>query len=97
MVAAWARILEDIDRDLRQAELAIREGLEVPTLNWSPPDKVGPMPGELHERARQLLARHERLQEAGRTRLGGFTQDLSGLKLRHEAASAYAVADQSRG
>lgn len=96
MVTPWSGVLAAIDRDLRQAELALREGHEIAEPAWSPPNDVGPMPSELHDRARQLLQRHEQLQEAGRARLGCLTQGLSGLKLRHEAASAYAVADQSQ-
>lgn len=57
--AAWEAALAELELDVEAAEqmLAAREVAEAPHTTWQPPSGLGPLPVELADRARALLAR----------------------------------------
>lgn len=62
--AAWEAILRRLEVDLGRSEWALGGTTEVEADPWTAPTGAPPLPLELLPRARDLLARQERLREA---------------------------------
>lgn len=74
---AWAGALDELEA--RLAGLAVpREGS--PVAGWRPPGIDGPIPAELVDRARALLAAQERAADDLRAALADTSRHLTALK-----------------
>lgn len=63
--AAWESALDDLELTLEETEHLLRGGHPAqdtaPQQTWTPPALPGPLPAELADRARELLARQQDL------------------------------------
>lgn len=91
---SWPDALAVIERDVALAERVLADDLELPAIAWSPPSDLGPLPPSLAPRARELVARAERVQAAVRTRMEALERDRAELDVRRAALTAYVTADQ---
>ncbi|KAB2807255.1 hypothetical protein ACIRN4_12955 [Pimelobacter simplex] len=63
--ASWTEALDRLEAHADRAEHLLRgESAEPAPAPWQPPAELGPLPNELVPRARQLLARQQRLMAA---------------------------------
>jgi hypothetical protein len=76
----WENALERLELDVLLAERGLADA-EAPGLEpWDEPDLVGPMPADLVERARAILARQRAVRE-------GMAVTVRGLRRHHEFAT----------
>jgi len=60
----WTQVLDDFEANVAKAEAFLAAStvtLDAQVEQWSPPAAAGPLPAELHERARGLLERQRRV------------------------------------
>lgn len=60
---AWEQALDLLEADLRRAEELADTGVGAQLTTWAPPSLQDPLPGELRERAQDLIRRQQHVQE----------------------------------
>lgn len=86
--AAWEAILRRLELDLRRSESVIGTTPQVEAEPWAPPASAPPLPPELLGRARELLARQERLKATLSGALHETLERRRAVSPRHTAAHA---------
>jgi len=86
--AAWSAALDRLESDTTRLE-SIGPGAAVPESEpWTPPEGLGPLPGELVARARELLVRQRSVVERLAAVLSGNRQQARVADTVHAATGA---------
>ncbi len=77
--AAWAGFLDSLESELHAVERASRGGRMRNVVDFVPPDDLGPLPRELAERARVVLADVNKVADDVRAEMHRTTVQLTEL------------------
>ncbi|MFA9446409.1 hypothetical protein [Egicoccus sp. AB-alg6-2] len=88
--SAWLQVLEQLEADIAEYDIALAGGELVPVQTWVPPRDLGPLPDELQPRAQRLAVHLAGLQSRTRDRLGELSAQLNDVDRRRRAGTAYA-------
>lgn len=88
----WGRVLDDLQDQAQTALASLEAGELVEVAPWTPPTDLGPVPGVLEQRARDVLELLEHVQREGARRARELRGEVGEVGTRRDALAAYAQA-----
>ena len=91
----WIATLDELEVGLARFEAQLDAGDDAVFAgpgSWAPPEGIGPLPGELRQRATSLSWRMTAIEQRARDRRASLEARLADLERRRDAGAAYAAA-----